>query len=90
MRTAELGIVIMVVVVGASPDAAGAEREDSKNSHQTLGQARAGQDRLVLLIVINHKKTEDEQAGENTANDAGDGMEIPERPREGRGQKKTG
>ena len=39
MRTAELGIVIVMVVVRASPNAAGAEGEDSKDSHQCLGEA---------------------------------------------------
>ena len=42
MGTAQLGIVIVMVVVGASPNAAGAEREDAKDSHQTFGETGAG------------------------------------------------
>ena len=38
MRTTELGIMIVMVVVRASPNAARAERENSKNPHQTLRQ----------------------------------------------------
>jgi len=88
MRTSELGVVIMMVVVGASPNAAGGEGEDAKDSHQTLGHARVGQDRLVLLIVINHKKPQNKQSGEKTADDPGGEREIKERARKGYRQKK--
>jgi hypothetical protein len=89
MRTAELGVVIVMVVVGASPNAAGAEGEDSKDPHQTLGQAGVGQYRQVLLVVINHKKPEHKQSGEKTADDPAGQMEIPDSPRQGGRQKKS-
>ena len=88
MGTAELGVVIVMMVVGASPDAAGAEREDAEDSHQTLGQAGVGQDRLVLLIMINHKKPQNQQSGEKTANDPDGQREVQERARKGCRQKK--
>ena len=77
MRTAELGIVIMMMVVRTSPDAAGAEGKDSKDSHQCLGETGAGQDRLMLLIVINHKEPENKQSGEKTADDLDGKMGAP-------------
>ena len=77
MRTAELGIVIMMMVVRTSPDAAGTEGEDSKDSHQCLGEAGVGQDRLMLLIVINHEEPEEKQSGEKTADDLVGKMGAP-------------
>ena len=90
MRAAQLGIVIVMVVVGASPNTAGAEREDAKDSHQTLRETGARQDRMVLLIMINHKKTQNQQSGEKTADDPDDERKIEERPCEGGRQKKRG
>lgn len=76
MRTAEFGIMIVMVVVRASPNAARAEGENSKNPHQSLGQPRMGQYRLVLLIVINHKKPENQQSCEKTADDPAGKIEV--------------
>ena len=90
MRTTELGIMIVVVVVRASPNAARAERENSKNPHQTLRQPRMGQYRLMLLIVINHKKTENQKPGEETADDLTGQMEVEKRSRQRHGQQKPG
>jgi hypothetical protein len=89
MRTAELGVVIVMVVVGASPNAAGAEGEDSKDPHQNFGEAGVGQYRQVLLVVINHEKPEHKQPGEKTADDPAGRMEIPKSPCQGRRQKKS-
>ena len=72
-----------MVVVGASPNAARREGEDAKDSHQPLGEAGAGQNRVMLLIVINHKEPENQQTAEKTAHNPADHMEIPERPRNG-------
>ena len=88
MRTAELGVVIVVVVVRASPNTARAEGEDAKDPHQSFCQTGMGQYRLVLLIVINHKKPENQQAGEQTADDPYGRMEVPESAREGCRQEK--
>lgn len=89
MGTPELGIVSVMVVVRALPDAGGAENQDSKDFHQAPGQAGTGQDRLMLLIVINHEHSEDEQTSENTAHHLGSPMEIPKRPRKGNRQEKS-
>src|SRR2546427_5247648 len=90
MRTPELGVVSVMMVVRALPDAAGAENQNPKDSHQALGQAGVGQDRLMLLIVIDHKQPENEQPGENAANDLAGPMKIPKRPRQGNRQEKRG
>jgi len=86
MGTAELGIVIVMVVVRAPPNAAGAEGEDSKDSHQSLGEAGVGQDRLVLLIMINHKEPENKQSGEKAADDFAGNVGTPQSPRKGQRQ----
>ena len=88
MGTAELGVVIMMVVVRASPNAAGAEGQDAKDPHQDLGQSGMGQYRLMLLIVVNHKKPEYEQPGENTAHNLADKIEVPESARKANRQQK--
>jgi hypothetical protein len=88
MRAAELGVVIVMVVVRASPNAAGTQGEDAKDSHQSLGEAGAGQYCVVLLIVINHEKPQHQQAGKKTAGDSDGQRKIQERTREGCRQKK--
>jgi hypothetical protein len=88
MGTPQLGIVSVVMVVRALPNAAGAEDENPKDSHQDGGGAGLGQDRLMLLVVINNEQTENEQSGKKTADDLADPMKIPKRPREGNRQEK--
>ena len=88
MGAAQLGIVIVMVIVRAPPNAAGAEREDAKDPHQTLRETGVGQDRMVLLIMINHKKPQNQQSGEKTADDPDGQRKIEERPCEGGRQKK--
>src|SRR5262245_42593821 len=88
MRTAKLGVVFVMVIVRASPNAAGTERENSKDSHEGLGQTGMRQYRVVLLIVLNHEKPKNEQPCENTANNFTGKMEIPESSCTGGRQKK--
>ena len=88
MRTAELGVVRVMVIVRALPNAAGAESQNSKDSHQARSQPGIGQDRLMLLIVINHKQPENEQPGEKTAENPAGPMKVPKSPRNGNRQEK--
>ena len=90
MRTPELGVVGVMMVVRALPDAAGAENQNPKDSHQAFGQAGVGQDRLMLLIVINHKKPENQESCEKTADDLSGQMEVEKRSRQRHGQQKPG
>lgn len=79
----------MMMVVGASPDAAGGEGEDAEEAHQTPGETGVGQDGFVLLIVVNHKKPQHQQTGEETANDSDGKREVEERSGKGCRQEKT-
>ena len=79
MGTAELGIVIVMVVVGAAPNTARAEDEDAKNLHEPFGQPRARQDSLVLLIVVDDEEPKVQQPSEQTAGYPAREVKIPER-----------
>ena len=76
MRAAEFGIVLVMVVVRFAPDAAGAERQDAEDAHETLGQPGFGQDRVMLLVVVNHKQPEHEQPAQQAAGDASGQREM--------------
>jgi hypothetical protein len=58
MGTTELGIVIMVVVMGAFPNTTGTQDQDSKHPHQPFGQPGMRQYCLMLLVVIDHEEPE--------------------------------
>ena len=60
MGTPQLGVMSVMMVVRALPNAARAENQNSEDSHQDVGGAGLGQNRLMLLIVINHKQPKDE------------------------------
>ena len=88
MRAAELRVVTVMVIVRTSPNTAGAQDQDSKDSHQPFGQPGMRQYRLMLLIVINHEKPKIKKPGEKTADYPADEMEVPQSPRHGAGQKR--
>lgn len=90
VRTSEFRVVIVMMVVRASPNTAGTENKNAKYSHQALGQPGVGQDRMMLLIVVNYKKTENEQPREQAANNPPGKIEVPESPRNGTRQQKRG
>jgi len=77
MGTSEFRVMIVMVVVRTLPNAAGAQNQDSKNVHQKPGQAGRRQDRLVLLVVINDKKAENEQSAEDAADNFTGQMGTP-------------
>ena len=79
MRSAQLGIVIVVMVVRAPPNAAGAQGKDAEQPHKTLRHPRPGQDGMMLLIVINDEKPEEEESTEDAAHHFGRQIEIPVR-----------
>ena len=62
MRTPELGVVVVMVVVGTSPNTARTEAQDAKEPHEQLGQTRMGQNRVMLLIVINDEEPQGQQS----------------------------
>jgi hypothetical protein len=52
MRSLQLGIVVMMMIMRTPPDAAGTESKHSKSSHQVFSDARFWEDRMMLLIVV--------------------------------------
>ena len=68
MRSAQPGIVIVMIIVGTAPNAAGAERVNPKSSHQELCQPRFTKDSVVLLVMVDDKKAENQQSGDDAAN----------------------
>ena len=78
MGTPQLGIVIVMVVVGATPNTARAEDQDPKNPHEPFGQPGTGQDRLVLLIVVDDEEPEIQQPSEQTAGHSANEVKIPD------------
>ena len=70
MRATQPGIVIVMIIVGTAPNAAGAERVNPESPHQELRQARFTQDGMVLLVMVDDKKPENQQAGDNAASDS--------------------
>ena len=57
----------MMVIVRAAPDAGGTKPIHAKHSHQLLGQRGSAQNGVVLLVMVNDKKTQEKEARENTA-----------------------
>ena len=79
MRTTQLGIVIVMMIVGTPPDAARAQRINPENTHEEFCEARLGKNGMMLLIVINHEKAQDQKTGEDAARHFCRRMKIPER-----------
>ena len=52
------------------PDAGRGKYEDAKSIHDGVGQRRTHQNRMVLVIVVNNEHPDDEQARNNTAQQA--------------------
>ena len=74
--------MVVMMIMRASPNTARAESENSKNLHQRFGQTGSGQDRVMLLIVIDYEKPENEQTGEDTAGNLARQMKVPESSRD--------
>lgn len=70
MRSAQSRIVIVMIIVGTAPDATGAERVNPESPHQELCQARFAENSMVLLVMVDDKKAENQQSGGNAANDS--------------------
>ena len=48
--------MVMMVIMRFAPDTGRAERENPEDAHQEVRHSRFRQDRLMLLIVINHEE----------------------------------
>lgn len=83
-----------MMIVRAAPDTARAQGQHPDEPHQELGRLRAGEDRVMLLIVIDDKQPENEKSGQNAARRLRGRMNIPDGPglcrgKKGSGRKKT-
>jgi hypothetical protein len=70
------GIMVVMMIVRASPDAGRAQTINPKNPHQGLSEAGFRKDGVMLLIVVNDKKPEDKQAGQDAAGEPGREMQV--------------
>ena len=66
----------MVMIVRTAPDAAWTEGQDTKNAHDPFCHQRARQDGVMLLIMIDDEKTQDQQSGEHAADDPSSKVKI--------------
>jgi hypothetical protein len=80
----------MMMIVGAAPDTARAQGINSKNPHEHFREARPGKDGVMLLIMVNHEKPENQKSGKDAAKEFCGGMKIPERASQRREQKGSG
>ena len=66
-----------MMIMRTAPDAAGAEREHAKYPHQPFRKPGFRQDGVVLLIVIDDEKTQDQQPRKNAADRPDQRMKMP-------------
>ena len=90
VRAAQLGIVMMMVVVRTAPDAAGTQNEKAKDSHEHFRHARPRQNRVMLLIVVNHKHPHHQQTRRDAAHHFCRPMNIDDGPCERSREEKRG
>jgi hypothetical protein len=57
--------MVVVMIVRTPPDTTRAQGIDSKCPHQNLCQARPGKDRMMLLIVVDHKHPQQKETRQN-------------------------
>jgi len=69
---AQLAIVRMMVVMRTAPNRTGANKTNAVQAHDNRRHTRPGQNRMMLLVVIDHKQPDDEQPAQDTANDTPD------------------
>lgn len=65
----ELRVVFVVMVMRAGPDTRRAQAQSPHRPHEHPRQPRVRQNRMVLLVVVDHKKPQEQQSGKNAAND---------------------
>jgi hypothetical protein len=88
MCASQFGIMIVVIVVRTAPDAARAEGENAKYPHEHFRDAGGRQNRMMLLIMVDDKQSQDQQTRDDAAEDLADQMEVPDGARQRRNEKK--
>jgi len=79
--------MLVMVIVGTAPNAAGRQRVDAEKPHENLGQLGPIENRVMLLVVINHEEAQNEQTCENAANNPSRHVKIPNGARKRNGEK---
>jgi hypothetical protein len=90
MGTAQLGIMVVMIIMRTAPDTARAKGQNPEYPHEKFSRAGIGQNGMMLLVVVDDKQSKNQQPGHDTADDLPDKMNIPECPEQGRDQKKRG
>ena len=77
----------MMMIVRFAPYGGRAECKNPEDAHQKVRHSRFGQDRLMLLVVINHKEPQNQEPREDRAHHPSRELEVPKRPKNRDGQK---
>src|SRR5262249_19229140 len=86
----DLGVVAVVVVVGAVPDARRVERQQAEYRHDGIGQPRPAEDGAVLVIVIDNEQANNDEPGNDAEREPEEPMDGQERCRQQTGQGRQG
>ena len=78
MRTAQLGVMTVMMVVRTAPNTARAQDQDAEDSHENVRRARVRQDGAMLLIVINHEQPQKQKPRQKATRDFCRRMEVPD------------
>ena len=53
---AQFAIVAVMIIMRTAPNGTGTNNANTEKAHENFGQVRPGQNRAMLLVVINHKQ----------------------------------
>ena len=82
--------MLVMMPMGTAPYAGGAEHEDADQSHQMLRSTRVWQYGVVLLIVVDDEKPQNQQSAQDAAGDLSGYAEVPKRTCKGEEQEGDG
>jgi len=69
---AQFAIMAVMIIMRTAPNGAGADKTNAEQTHENFGRTGPGQNRAVLLVMINHKQPEHQQPGQDAAGHAPD------------------
>jgi hypothetical protein len=83
--------MFVMMIMRALPDAVRTQCEDSENAHENLCEPGLWQNGMMLLVMVNDKKSQQQEPRENAANNFGRQIKIPKSSRNrGQPQKRSG
>ena len=77
MRSTQLAVVVVVMVVGTAPDAARTQRKDAEEPHENLRGSGSWQNGVMLLIVIDDEQAQEQEAAKAAADQFCCRIKIP-------------